>query len=531
MSNVVEFVLRMRDMMSSSLATAAQNAKRHLDSVSQSANNIPNSLNRNASSFGRAGSSLGGIFKGNFLASATMGLVSSLGSVLQGAGSSIVGGLFDKHKSIAGLETFLGTQGASELYKQIQEDAAATPFGTEGLLEVNKALVSAGLGAKEARADTLALANAISAVGGGNAELSRMAANMQQIKTVGVATAMDIKQFAMTGINIYQILADATGKSIDQVKELDVSYELLSDALRRASAEGGVYFGAMDRYSKTLPGMWGAFKEGLASTATKIGSKIEPAIGSIMQVIVSMTDKIPSILSKMQPVFDFINNSVASVIDGIGSVINGTSSWSDYVNIASDSLGYVWDIAKGVGANIWDIVSGVVQFVKHSELLKGVFYVIQVMVKGTWTVVGLIVDKMKWMWDNVVKPMWNMIENVYRLLGNSTTTIQQDVELSNQAQAAKERERALIAAEDALVAGFMNKDAVRGGVSSGSMSSKGISSKGVTQSGPKVITVNISKMIEKLEINSVNIKEGIGEMENLVREYVMRAIYSLETSN
>ena len=58
-----------------------------------------------------------------------------------------------------------------------------------------------------------------------------MAANMQQIKTVGKATAMDIRQFGIAGINIYEMLHRSTGKSIEQVKEMDVSYEDLSKAM------------------------------------------------------------------------------------------------------------------------------------------------------------------------------------------------------------------------------------------------------------------------------------------------------------
>ena len=39
-------------------------------------------------------------------------------------------------------------------------------------------------------------------------------------------------------------------KNINQVKDMDVSYEVLSAALAKASSAGGMYAGALDAQSK-----------------------------------------------------------------------------------------------------------------------------------------------------------------------------------------------------------------------------------------------------------------------------------------
>lgn len=144
---------------------------------------------------------------------------------------------------------------AAEAIKNIQEDAAKTPFELAPLVMANQRLISAGISAKDARKDILNLGDAISATGGGNAELERLSTNLQQIKAVGKASALDIKQFAFAGINVYQMLADSTGKNVEQVREMDVSYEVLSKAFAKAAGKGGMFHEAMLKQSTTLNGL------------------------------------------------------------------------------------------------------------------------------------------------------------------------------------------------------------------------------------------------------------------------------------
>ena len=170
-----------------------------------------------------------------------------------------------------GLTTLLGSEKeAAAVMEQIRKDAASTPFDVDSLTQANQMLISTGMSAGAARNDVLNLANAIAATGGGSAELSRMASNMQQIKNVGKATAMDIRQFAMAGINIYGLLADATGKTTEEVKDMEVSYELLSAALQKASEEGGAYYGAMEAQSQTFNGRLSTLKDNATQLAGEL---------------------------------------------------------------------------------------------------------------------------------------------------------------------------------------------------------------------------------------------------------------------
>lgn len=171
--------------------------------------------------------------------------------------------------------TLLGdADAAAAAMERIRKDAASTPFDVDSLTQANQALLAAGVSADQARTDVLNLANAIAATGGGSAELSRMAANMQQIRNTGKATAMDIRQFANAGINIYGILADYLGVTAQEAAELDVTYEQLTAAFANAAEAGGAYEGALEAQSQTFTGRMSTLKDNATQLAGELTSDL-----------------------------------------------------------------------------------------------------------------------------------------------------------------------------------------------------------------------------------------------------------------
>lgn len=110
-----------------------------------------------------------------------------LGGVITGATGAIVGFGAKYNSEIESitmsLETLTGSsEEAERIMQQIKDDASKTPFDVRGLAKGNQMLISTGISADEAEKTILALGDAVSATGGGNDELTRMIANLQQIK-------------------------------------------------------------------------------------------------------------------------------------------------------------------------------------------------------------------------------------------------------------------------------------------------------------------------------------------------------------
>lgn len=269
----------------------------------------------------------------------------------------------DIEKYTKSFETFLeSAEKAANVVEKIKKDAGSTPFDITSLIQANQMLISTNEDADSARETILALGDAITATGGGNDELTRMAANLQQVKNAGVATALDIKQFAYAGIDIYGLLADYTGKSVQEVKDMKVSYEVLTEALKKANKQGGKYFNAMSDASETLTGQVNKLKaevkdaagnltKSLMPTAKKVVNRAEELINKFNQLSDSEKENIIKI-GLMVAAFGPLVKIVGKVGTTAGSAIKGIGMFSQAIGVmktgASSGVAEVDNLAKGL---------------------------------------------------------------------------------------------------------------------------------------------------------------------------------------
>jgi tape measure domain-containing protein len=312
-----------------------------------------NSLNRSANTAGSGVSGMANQFAAaSAKATVLANMLTSLGTKAVGLAKGFVemGISYNAQieKYTTGFTNMLGSaQAALEAMQAIQEDAARTPFDVASLTQANQLLISAGENAAYSRKVINALGDAVSATGGGNAELSRMAANLQQIANVGKASAIDIKQFAYAGINIYQILADYTGKSVQEVQNMTISYDLLSQALIAASEEGGRYYNAMDTQSQTMNGRISTLKDNVSQLAGLLTGNLTNALGGVIS-------KLNEMVIAAQDAYKLDGwSGLIGEITGLTSVINKAKS-------AAVGLKAVFDALKsgeiGIFHGDWDAV-------------------------------------------------------------------------------------------------------------------------------------------------------------------------------
>jgi tape measure domain-containing protein len=557
MNNTIEFVLRMRDLMSSNITKVSAASQTVFTKMSQSANQMTGRNNVLGMSFDELqkkirqvestiskstvpsqiaearrelqqlqqmaskhqgninpkdsskGIGIGGIAVGSMVGNlASQGIGMLVGGVKAGIGE-MVSQSMQKEQAITGLTTFLGKQGAQDAYKNIRQDANVTPYDTASLLEVNRALISAGANAKDARTDTMNLANAVSAVGGGNDVLTRMAANMQQIKTVGKATSMDIRQFGIAGINIYEMLARSTGKNIKEVKEMDVTYADLSKALAMSNSKGGIYEGAMAAQSQTMSGKWSTVKDNFSTAASDIGDAFSPVFNKLLDLGIKFANAISPALQSAQPYIDAMSNGIGKAVDYIMAIVNGTSTWSGWVNVIRDVFLSIWDISVKIGTNLWNLVSRVIDFVKQSQILKDLFLFIGWIFEKVGAILVWIGDKILWIWDNVLRPILNAVEWIYKHLTGRGLEVKSTTKII---PAPKKPDDSPIGKGMALT-----KDNATSSEKAGDT---------VSGAGPKVINIHVGKFFDNLQFTTLNMQETAQELENITMECLSRVLYN-----
>lgn len=348
------------------------------------------------------------------------------------------------------LKTLTGSsEKAGQILEQIKKDALSTPFEVSGLVQGQSLLLSTGLSAEQARKDILNLGNAISASGGGNAELQRMAVNLQQIKNVGKASALDIKQFAYAGIDIYGLLADSMGITREQASDLDVTYEMLSEALAKASGEGGRYAGAMEAQSKTYKGAMSNLQESFQVLTGELSEGLFNAIKDLIPSLTSMFDWLSKnkdiVLAIAIPLLTFINiitgfliiQKIIGLFSALWAVLMANPIIAIIALITALVAGfmYLWNNCEGFRnffIGIWEAIKSAVQV--GVDFIVSCFNAIVEFVKAVGIVLYTIFIKpyvdffnlLKSIFSNVlnaVKDLINKIKNFFGDLPNNLLNV------------------------------------------------------------------------------------------------------------
>ncbi len=248
------------------------------------------------------------------------------------------------------LTTILGDEEkAAELMAQIKADAAVTPFDVASLTKATQLLVSTGISAEEARDTILALGDAIAATGGGDDELNRMSINLQQVSNIGKASAVDVKQFAMAGINMYQLLADHTGKTTQEMAEAEITFEMLQGALVAAASEGGRYFGAMADQSETFNGAVSNLGDSFGQFSGRVTEGLSKAAVGVVTTLSDMLNSMSPFEEAITAVFDAIADGVTQrlpLIQGafetlgtaVGQILPKINEMREYLPDISDAM-------------------------------------------------------------------------------------------------------------------------------------------------------------------------------------------------
>lgn len=176
-------------------------------------------------------------------------------SVTQGAGQFVSAGqemAKTLESSKAAFDNLLGSaEDAEKLLLDIQKNAIKTPFDVDGLTEATQKLTLITKDGAKAEQTILDLGKALTAAGRGDAELRRMATNLQQIGTNAYVSARDIREFGNAGINIIELVSEYTGKALDEtqewLQEISNPYEVITMALNKAATDTGKF---ADMYTK-----------------------------------------------------------------------------------------------------------------------------------------------------------------------------------------------------------------------------------------------------------------------------------------
>lgn len=433
-----------------------------------------------------------------------------------------------------GLTTLLGDANeAAGVIKNTMEDATKTPFAFEGLLAANKALISAGLNSKDARKDVLNLSNAIAATGGGDDELNRMVINLQQIKNTGEATALDIKQFAYAGINIYKVL-EAAG--IQYSKGQAITYEQITGALQKAHDKGGIYFNGLENMANSTSVKISNMGDAVFQLSVKIFNYLKPAIDATVGALTGAVQWIGA--NK-----DIIIALGAGVLTLAAAYVlyNGYLLYNNVLIVANNALTFLAMVASdGLAAALYAVgVAGTTMWAALtlglSLVVTGLVYAYQksitfrAVLGGIWGVAKAL--------GNIFYGLGEIIVGAFSF--SPSIFIQGAKDLANAAgNIGSAYAQGYAGVMQSVGGGSTTMGSVFGGAFAGLGGGKkktettaaggpgglGTPSSNVGGAKPTTINITINKLVEKLEIATTNITQGATKVKEEMTKAIVEAI-------
>lgn len=215
---------------------------------------------------GKAVQGLGSLATGAFAKDIVNGLL--------GAGAASIKAAAQMRQYEIAFQTMLkSADEGTQMLRDLQKFAAETPFDVPGVVSAGQQLMAFGFKAKEVIPMLTSLGDAAAGLGQGTAGVSRLAYALGQMQTSGKLNAQDMMQLTSAGISAWDMLADAAGVSIAEIKDMTSkgmvdSKEAVKVIVAGMNEEFG---GMMAKTSTEVSGLLANIEETVGTTSAVIG--------------------------------------------------------------------------------------------------------------------------------------------------------------------------------------------------------------------------------------------------------------------
>jgi tape measure domain-containing protein len=252
----------------------------------------------------------------------------------------------------------------TKAFERLKQFSAKTPFQLQELTRANNIMMGFGLSSDEAF-DSLNQLGNIAAVMG--SDFNRLAINFGQVSAAGHAMTRDIREFINNGVPMWDLLSDATGKSIGELQEMatkqEITFDIISKAFDKATKKGGKFYKGLEKGSKTLQGVFSTMKDNISLALGTIGQSIAETLNlrevaiKIGEAFGKLADRFAS-LSEGQKRFIVITAAMAAAI---GPLLVAMGSLLTLLSLVPAGLAGTLGVAGLVTASIVGLTLAIVK--------------------------------------------------------------------------------------------------------------------------------------------------------------------------
>ena len=333
-------------------------------------------------------------------------------------------------------------EAGTQMLRDLQRFAAETPFDVPGVVSAGQQLMAFGFKAEEIIPMLTNLGDAASGLGLGTEGVSRLAYALGQMQTSGKLNAQDMMQLTSAGISAWDMLAQAAGKTVAEMKDLCSKGAIDSKAAVQTIVAGmnDQFGGMMAKTSDEVSGLLANIEETAGNTSAAVGKYLTEAF-NIKGILKDVSDRLGEFQQKMQTATeqgksmgDVIKECVpAPVIAAIGAF----AAVLVVVSVAAvATLGAVLGLSAGIvaaGAAIGAVAALVVTY--WDEIVDAVNIAVQaildtVVIIGTAIteavlgVVNWIISTIGDMWANITGNQDNWFSKFSSMLGDAIKEVE-----------------------------------------------------------------------------------------------------------
>lgn len=192
-----------------------------------------------------------------------------------------------------------------KMLQDLKQFAASTPFDVPGVVSAGQQLMAFGFQAQEIIPMLTSLGDAAAGLGKGSAGVGQIAYAMGQMRTSGTLKTQDMMQLTNAGINAWQMLADASGKTIMEIKDLTEKGAIDSASAVEIIVAGmnAKFGGMMQKTSTEVAGLLANIEETAGNTVATVGEYMIKAF-DVKGILTDVSDALGTFQQKMQDAAD-----------------------------------------------------------------------------------------------------------------------------------------------------------------------------------------------------------------------------------
>lgn len=218
------------------------------------------------------------------------------------------------------LEAILGNKTeADRIFNKTVALAVKSPFQIKDLVSYTRQLAAYRIESDELYDTTKRLADVSAGLG---VDMQRLILAYGQVKAAAYLRGSEVRQFTEAGVNMYGELqayfkevkgeAYTTAQIVDMISRRQVTFEDVSEVLKRMTNEGGIFYNMQEQQAETLQGKIANLKDSYDVMYNAIGTEHEGALKGTISLVTTMLDNWEAVANVVKSVTAVVFSMYAS---------------------------------------------------------------------------------------------------------------------------------------------------------------------------------------------------------------------------